>query len=213
MARHKLVHEAARRRAQARDPLGAVAVDVNGDQIHVGDEVRVDGSYDTWEVVGFSQTPMDRVRLKYGYATSDDRVTIVFRKGKPFVSPSKGRTRRNPGAAHVHQLYDERGGKASYAWIITRDVIGEKWDEPGEESSVGTIGPQNATDANIKALRAGRGTKFRMYDDDNELYYEGLFIGDTTDEEFAFGPLDDYGAPNAGCTRLDYKVGRKWETL
>ena len=41
--------------------------------------------------------------------------------------------------------------------------------------------------------------KFRMYDDDGILYYEGISTNDSS-----FGPLDDYGMPNAGCTEIRY---------
>jgi hypothetical protein len=36
--------------------------------------------------------------------------------------------------------------------------------------------------------------EFRMYDDDGLLYYSGK-----SSEYATFDPLDDYGAPNAGC--------------
>ena len=58
----------------------------------------------------------------------------------------------------------------------------------------------------------GEGHKFRMYDDDGELYYTGLFIGDA-DSEDGFKPLDDFGEGNAGCTRIDYFEKGKWVTL
>jgi hypothetical protein len=49
---------------------------------------------------------------------------------------------------------------------------------------------------------------FRLYDDDDELYYEGLGSNSSS-----FQPLDLFGMPNDGCTRLDYFENDKWETL
>ena len=39
---------------------------------------------------------------------------------------------------------------------------------------------------------------FTMYDDDEILYYSGIIWGEYT----GFEPLDDWGAPNAGCTSI-----------
>jgi hypothetical protein len=49
-----------------------------------------------------------------------------------------------------------------------------------------------------------------MYDDDGLLYYSGK-----SSEYATFDPLDDYGAPNAGCTSIEWlnpKTG-EWEIL
>ena len=49
---------------------------------------------------------------------------------------------------------------------------------------------------------------FRMFDDDNCLYYEGWSSKEN------FWPLDDYGAPNAGCTSISYLgPDKKWAIL
>lgn len=81
------------------------------------------------------------------------------------------------------------------AWIITVDHISE-----GKYSAVGRIGPQSAT-LDEKAIRAHPDRqRFKMYDDDRELYYEGLLIGGD-----GFEPLDDFGTPNAGCSYITYK--------
>lgn len=52
--------------------------------------------------------------------------------------------------------------------------------------------------------------RFRMYDDDGILYYEGR-----ADEDTSFEPLDDFGMPNAGCTYIKYwnDDEQKWETV
>ena len=49
---------------------------------------------------------------------------------------------------------------------------------------------------------------FRMYDDDDELYYEGL--GNNSN---SFQPLDLFGTPNDGCTWIEYFENGKWEQL
>lgn len=50
------------------------------------------------------------------------------------------------------------------------------------------------------------GWAFRMYDGDGELYYSGRLVvsGEATrdDEEAMFGPLQDYGTPNAGAVDI-----------
>lgn len=53
--------------------------------------------------------------------------------------------------------------------------------------------------------------KFRMLDDDGEVYYLGQ--SNDADSEAAFAPLDDYGMPNAGCTEIQYLRNGRWETL
>lgn len=44
--------------------------------------------------------------------------------------------------------------------------------------------------------------KFRLSDDDGEVYYEGFSSGN--DDQAAFAPLDDYGMPSDGCTTIEY---------
>jgi hypothetical protein len=81
----------------------------------------------------------------------------------------------------------------TYAWIITKDKI--------NSDDVGTTGPASINIELEKSLKAGTGTEFKMFDDDQTLYYEGLIVGDYT----GFEPLDDFGMPNAGCTEIAYK--------
>ncbi len=84
-----------------------------------------------------------------------------------------------------------------YGWIITEDIIGT--------SSEGVTGPRGCvfTDEQLRA-----GTRFKMYDDDNILYYEGCIVGEYSGDE----PLMDYGMPNAGCTRITLRMpDGSWE--
>lgn len=96
-----------------------------------------------------------------------------------------------------------------YAWIITKDHLA---DGSTITDEAGTTGPRRATADLLARLQAGEGQEFRMYDDDGELYYEGRYLGD--DSEDMFGPLDDFGMPNAGAVRIDYKNDAgAWEVL
>lgn len=53
--------------------------------------------------------------------------------------------------------------------------------------------------------------RFRLFDDDGVLCYEG--VSNDSESEAGFDPLDDYGTPNVGCTYIQYLRGGKWETL
>lgn len=102
---------------------------------------------------------------------------------------------------------------ANYGWIITRDLLSEKYgDGP---VNVGVQGPRNSPFPGDHFSRKSiRFKKFRLLDDDGEVYYEGLIDRlDHDDDDCLFGPLDDFGGPNDGCSTIQYKNGRKWETL
>lgn len=104
---------------------------------------------------------------------------------------------------------------STYAWIITRDYLAEQ--SASDDNRAGVIGPSAATDEQVAALKVDgkpeSSTAFRMYDDDGELYYSGYYLGDPTSED-AFGPLDDFGAPDSGCTEIRYRQpDGKWTTL
>lgn len=84
------------------------------------------------------------------------------------------------------------------SWIIDVDHIATPGATAGtNENAVGLMGPRGY---------AGDGSelthKFRMFDDDGELYYEGRCS--SCDDDDAFGPLDDFGQPNAGCAKIRY---------
>lgn len=114
---------------------------------------------------------------------------------------------------------------SAYAFIITHVNTGELGADMAAE--VGTLGPRNASDAQIAALEAGEGHMFRMLDDDGVWYYRGRIVFDDDSgpitasaggeyfvpgtwlavnlTEDGFGPLWDFGAPNAGCTEIQYR--------
>lgn len=93
---------------------------------------------------------------------------------------------------------------ARYAWLI--------WYDHLDDEDCKILGPRNITAGQIESLEEGHGTEFRLYDDDGELYLSGLFLGDI-DSEDAFGPLDDYGMPAAGCTEIRYQRDGRFVTL
>lgn len=103
--------------------------------------------------------------------------------------------------------------RVQYAWQITYDHLDHRPDDVN--------GPRNADEKLLAelaaAIKAGRASWqpaddvewFRMYDDDGNLYYTGVLIGEPDPEgsEGGFEPLDDYGTPNAGCTSIEYLTG------
>lgn len=95
-------------------------------------------------------------------------------------------------------------------WKITKDHIADPGAKPGTNSNaVGVMGPRSYKGDGKELTK-----KFRMLDDDGEVYYEG--VCDTDDDENALGPLDDFGTPNAGATTIQYWVGGKgggWKNL
>ena len=98
----------------------------------------------------------------------------------------------------------------TYGWIITTDHLGD-----GED---GIMGPRDITPAHADALRRGEGLTFRLLDDDGELYYTGRIVGlgDKADDltEEAFAPLEDFGTPNAGAVRIEYRSpSGTWEAI
>ena len=108
---------------------------------------------------------------------------------------------------------------SEYGWIITRDVLCDFYGEH-DDSDAGRTGPaglsadrerQLQRQCRLAGLDPGKRSdgwtaclhiQFRMYDDDNELYYEGI-LWDSTNGCHDMAPLHDFGMPNAGCTRID----------
>lgn len=110
-------------------------------------------------------------------------------------------------------------------WIIDKDKIAseqDKADNPDGKSNlhaIGLVGPRSISKKCEAALQAGEGIKFKMYDDDGELYYIGRYLEDPELAEGVwedeFQPLDNFGSPNAGCTMIKYRSPetKKWELL
>lgn len=110
---------------------------------------------------------------------------------------------------------------APYGWLITRDLITDGTDPTGTNGNAGGVRGPHDLDPDVETLLlvAGKlGKKraydehpdvqfFRMYDDDGNLYYTGCYLATDDTDPDGFEPLDDFGAPNAGCTRIDYFYG------
>lgn len=112
------------------------------------------------------------------------------------------------------------------AFIITKDLIAAEDDkaehlkhEGCNGYAVGLIGPRDASEEDIRRLRAGEGVKFRLLDDDREVYYYGRRLEESDADETYHGepelaPLDCFGTPNAGCTIQEEKnKDGKWEAI
>lgn len=83
-------------------------------------------------------------------------------------------------------------------WIITQDHI--------ETNSVGVGEDENGNRVRTSPNEGdGLTYDFKLYDDDGELYYEGLSGDIMEDEERAFAPLE-WGMQMAGCTTMTYRV-------
>ena len=88
-------------------------------------------------------------------------------------------------------------------WVITKDLI-------SGGASVGMGVSNTPADKLVKHKKA---RAFRMLDDDNEVYYEGVIVTDEAGTEQDFAPLDDFGMPVAGCTMIQYQTTEGWEIL
>lgn len=129
-----------------------------------------------------------------------------------------------PGYEQIKAMLPEPTG---YAWVITRDYI---CDSLGIDSAkgcsgkcglsspacaVGVSGPSTASQSEVDD--AAHGERFRMYDDDGILYYAGKIWVDPRNEDGVekFGPLADFGTPNAGAVEIRYQndITGEWETL
>lgn len=93
------------------------------------------------------------------------------------------------------------------AWIIDKDYGAAPNAKPGTNANaVGVMGPRGFNGDQSKLVH-----RFRMLNDDRELAYEGR-----SDDDSSFGPLDDFGEPNVGCTVIQYWVpgpGGGWKDL
>jgi len=102
----------------------------------------------------------------------------------------------------------------NYAWQITHDHI-----ENGK--AVGVQGPHTIDRLQLAMVEElakdpemcdalDTSHRFRLYDDDGVLYFEGVLTGSDLQ---LFEPLDDFGMPGAGCTRIDIHTYKGWVTV
>lgn len=118
----------------------------------------------------------------------------------------------------INKFFDEyRCNKVG--WVITKDLLYEGSSlQDTFTSEVGTMGPSDTPYTEEEILK--NGDRFRMLDDDFNVYYEGkCYIGDDYDDPNGapeFAPLWDFGTPNAGCVLIQYwKSGKGggWKDL
>lgn len=103
---------------------------------------------------------------------------------------------------------------SNYGWLVTHDSIADSdYEAPSNHNAKGMYGPHDigpdhkatllsVAKAGFKNYEGESVRKFKISDDDGELYYTGLYIG--PDGEEMFGPLEDFGTPNAGATEILY---------
>jgi hypothetical protein len=100
----------------------------------------------------------------------------------------------------------------AYGWIITADFV-----DAGIHSSRGLTGPNGIGGVEMITLAlSAAGRTFCMTDEDGEVYYTGRIYSDNgAGSQDDFGPLDDFGSPNAGCTEIRYynPDDMMWEVL
>jgi len=92
------------------------------------------------------------------------------------------------------------------AWTITRDYFADPDAKRGTNSNaVGIVGPCAARLTAQQIIEHPDAKRFRMLDDDGEIYYEGYIVG--SDE---LAPIDHFGEPNAGCTSIQVQENGAW---
>lgn len=101
--------------------------------------------------------------------------------------------------------------EVGYAWAITIDFLAEPGSRPGTNANaIGKYGPRMTTLKYSQIVNHPEGQRFRLYDDDLELCYEGVLVNGS-----GFEPQDDFGHPNAGTTitKIFNKETNDWEVL
>lgn len=109
----------------------------------------------------------------------------------------------------MHPATNPQKYTSDYCWIIDVDHIAEPDTPRGTlQNAVGLMG---GIDSDPELIVNEPTEKFRMYDDDDNLYYEGRIAGDYE----GFEPLDDFGMPNAGAVSIKYpnRDTGEWEEL
>jgi hypothetical protein len=115
-------------------------------------------------------------------------------------------------------------------WVITKDhLFDPKWELPSREGygqiDSATVvdegnmifGRRISVETDINPAEITDPVKFRLYDDDMELYYSGVITeewlnGTEEYETLAFAPLN-FAEADAGCTIMDYYEDGVWKTL
>jgi hypothetical protein len=91
-------------------------------------------------------------------------------------------------------------------WIITKDFLWEEGDDV--PSRANKVKSQNF---NHDYFYLQELVKFYLFDDDGELYYEGMMTKKYLDD-YGFGPLD-WAMADSGCTYMEYYENGVWKQL
>lgn len=91
-------------------------------------------------------------------------------------------------------------------WIITNDFLWKEGD-CGHSYSM-KIKSKNFSQDYFYLQKL---VKFQLFDDDGELYYEGMMTKKYLDD-YGFGPLD-WAMADSGCTYLMYYENGEWKQL
>jgi hypothetical protein len=114
--------------------------------------------------------------------------------------------------------------ETGYFWVITQDNNAERFEPQGTNlNAVGQMSPVGPNTGAI--LLEYQPQPFRLVDDDGRIAYAGIYYGPM--DETCFAPLQDFGAPNVGCTEIwflqiqthddakngirNYKAGMAWD--
>lgn len=100
-----------------------------------------------------------------------------------------------------------------YSWIITEDCMHDaSFDFSRDQAGTSNNGTKTVEEMLKKSIHSSTEDMklFRLYDDDGNKYYEGVYVGE---DEDMFAPLDDFGGPNAGCTEIRYLENGEWSAI
>jgi len=81
----------------------------------------------------------------------------------------------------------------NHGFIITRDHL--------DHTTRRLVGPRNTVRTADEII--AHGVPFRLKDADDNLCFEGMYLGGQ--DENMFSPLDDFGEGVAGCTTIQYR--------
>lgn len=103
---------------------------------------------------------------------------------------------------------------SDYGWVIIKDNISAILESDG--SYVGVCGPRECPLEAEELKKHPAKEKFRLLDGDGDVHYYGYWVPinpDVADAEEMFGPLDDFGALNSGCTSIEYRENGIYKPL
>lgn len=109
------------------------------------------------------------------------------------------------------------------AWKITKDLMAEAYSDQNHTGTWGNFyGTCLIRDGKVKGVtQKGESVcpdvpmpvKFRITDDDGEVYYHGEMTAELADSYDVLRPLDDFATPNDGATTMEFMKDGKWEAI